>query len=245
MLEAVDPPAAREGTPSLATPLLVTLPQASASSAWLAQWHAFARSWAYSNALTYLESALPHEAVMHALHARLDAVLPMDLRVVLRYFDTRTALALAGALECDQRSWLFAPATCWLASDRTGAPVDLTQVAPLAMAGMPPLRLTAEQEAELMRAAEPDAVIDALLERENVALMARLPHEQHQQVSELLTAARGQGVTELPDLIAYCELGLTLGAGFAEQEPWCRPMDEVRAGRMRFVDCVARVGDDA
>lgn len=244
-LERVDPTA--PGVPAdHASPWLVSLPGRTASRAWLGQWATFSHTWQYANALTYMECGLDHDEWARVLHQRLDAKLQMDLPVVLRYFDTRIAAALPDVLAPDQRNWLFGSAATWLVCNRAGMAQELASQEPTssAVAVQPPLQLVPEQEEALMRAAEPDAVIDALLEREHAQLMERSPPQQFSLISDLVAQGRALGVRELPDLIGYCIVALELGADFSKQDPWRAALADVSAGRVRFAECVAKVAQD-
>lgn len=227
-----------------ASPLLMPMPDQVASAAWRYRWQVFAQAWRHASALSYLESELAPADLAHALHRRLDAVLPQELPVVLRYFDPRIAPVLAQVLTPEQRGWLFAPAQRWLVCDRHGdaLALELPPGAPGEDATAP-LRLTDAQEAALLAAAEPDAVIGALHAQQYAPLLELAPGAQHRHIAGFVAQGRTLGVVETTDLIAYCAIALVLEADFARHEPWPSALADVRAGRRSFACAAAEIAE--
>jgi aspartate/methionine/tyrosine aminotransferase len=103
------------------------------------------------------------------------------------------------------------------------------------------LKLSADQEAAMLEAAEPDAVLRLLNEHDNAAL-ERLPiQERHAFVVSKIERARGWAVESTADLALYCMLALSEGEDFDERPNWQAALAPVRARKALLADAVAEV----
>jgi Domain of unknown function (DUF4123) len=198
-------------------------------------------AWRYANCFTFIESLHARDVQVRMLRERCEAVLPQDMPVLLRYFDSRVFGVLMTVLSHDQRRSFLAAATRWATCGRRGELLCVEQGADASSNVAPlPIKLDTTQEATLIEAGSVDAMIDLLLSQNNAALQRLLPPEQHEQVSAALEAARNFGIERWADQVAFCALALDLGSTFHQLEPWATGLGEVHAGRLTFADLVSR-----
>lgn len=151
-------------------------------------------AWAFDHsAVTWLESRLPIASLAEALALRLEAELPQNMSVLLRFFDARVLPVLHDALNPEQYRPFFAFVTNWWYVSRQGELQALPLRRELIDAHCvftPPLRLTASQEQQLMDAAEPDAVMQILQRHDAQALAQVAPGEQYHFIKTAIERAR-------------------------------------------------------
>ena len=116
----------------------------------------------YSNSLLLLASPLSLEALAHRLTSRLDAVLPGNINVMLRYFDTRIFAELMTVLDATQKAAFFSPASQWWYVDRRGALQSVSATFAPHDQWATPLALNMEQQNRLIDASEPDQIAELL-----------------------------------------------------------------------------------
>ncbi|WP_295373277.1 DUF4123 domain-containing protein [uncultured Pseudacidovorax sp.] len=148
------------------------------------------------------------------IHAQAD-----DLRLILRFADTRVLETLAHVLRPAQMDVLFPPDTyVWFPCRREGqaATRQVADDRPL-----PPddavLHIDPGQFAALIDAGEADLVIHALAQQDPGCFGNGRPSDVHAFVVEQLIRARQHGLTHFQDLEAYCMAALAGGAAFDEQ----------------------------
>jgi hypothetical protein len=183
--------------------------------AWLAE------QCAHTSAVLCLRSALAEPVLRRHLVQRLDAQLPEGLPVLLRYFDARTFTVLDEVMTGEQLSAFLGIASRWAWMDRAGAwrlraaeALSESQLAPWQWA------LTLDQEAALVAAAEPDAVM-LLMRRVAPDLCEPVgPAELHRRVSQALVPARRLGLEDVRQLALFCLAEIEHGPAFHEQAQW-------------------------
>lgn len=196
----------------------------------------------YASSLLLLATPLDLHELGARLTHRLDAALPDQIDVMLRFFDPRVFEALAATLDSAQKDAFLSPAECWWFVDRGGVlraePSHFSPADPFEA----PLQLDARQEKALVAASEIDRVKTRLAEIMPAPFAALLPPEHHPFLSEQLDAARRLGVWSTHELALYCAAALLDGPAFTETPKWKRAIEGVRVGRLRFSDVIDEVG---
>lgn len=223
-----------------ASPVLLELPRlASNASAVLAAGTFFA-TWHYANCFTYIESSRAWSTALPALRARTEAVLSDSVDVLLRFYDARIFQTLMRTLGSEQRDQFLAFGSLWAVPGRHGELHLIKGNGSQNDCLTSPLPLTAGQEAELIEAAEVDAMVDLLLNENNLKIAAALPPEQYERIQAALTDTKKLNIKIRSDQVAYCSLYLELGPGFHEQKPWSEWLPDVEAGRLAFSEALQR-----
>lgn len=204
---------------------------------WLAE-HA-----TYSSSLLFFASPLSMPELAHRLAARLDAVLPEEMEILLRFFDPRIFEELMSALTAEQKQNFLSLAHCWWFVDRRG---QLQKVEATFADNEPfqaPLILTVVQESALLDASEPDQVAQLLRATvpEEYALLAA--SMRHDFILRHMKAAIQLKIKATHELALYCGLALLYGEDFAEQKNWQSLLQEVQIGKLSLTQAAAKVPD--
>ena len=229
-----------------AAPVLIPVPSGSSSPGSCQRIRETLGLWRYANCFVYLESPHQPETMRRMLHDRTDALLPQNLPVLLRYFDSRVFSVLMRVLTKKQLESFLDVASRWAWPDRRG---NLQVVQPSHLPGFDtleqPILLDTAQEASLIESGESDAMIDILLNQSNPTLLTLLPPEQFARVDEALACARTLGIDVLTDQVAFCVVALELGLGFVKERPWADGMTALKARQTTFSALVIGAGEDA
>lgn len=232
----------------MALPWLITLPSDGSSLErlvansvrWASEHHA--ASW-------FTSKHPPHEAAA-ALASRLDANLPDGLRVVLRYADARVLLSLVAVLEGAQAQAFFGFASAWWCLDRQMHLISVwdrhLQVMALgqqATERLVNLQFTPAQQAALLEASEPDAVIGLLRQQEENEIDSLPPGPRHALVRWLIGRSREFGVQATADYALLCLVALQHGESFMDEPIWRTALEQVKAGRAKVSDALVGVAD--
>ncbi len=187
----------------------------------------------YANGVMVLVSGLSTSELHTQLRLRTELMLPDRLRMVLRYFDTRALTLLPRLLSPQQYAAFTACATEWHYLSRAGELLQLP-AAPLVQdsAYASPLQLNAEQEQILIDDALTDSVIDQLLDLNASTLHGLTPPQQYERIAPLVADARKWGLNDTLEALAYVDIALLQGAGFAGQEPWASRLAAHRKGEL-------------
>ena len=149
----------------------------------------------YSSSVLLLASPLGMEALARRLASRLDAVLPGNINVMLRYFDTRVFAELMAVLDAAQKAAFLSPASQWWYVDRRGA----LQSVPATFAShdpwTAPVALDMAQQNSLIDASEPDQIAE-LLQSSVPDEYGQLPRQdRYDFIVRHSQAAQGFGIT--------------------------------------------------
>lgn len=189
-----------------------------------------------TSGVTWVGSRLPLRPLAKALGERMEALLPQDMPVLLRLADARVLPQLHLVLDDVQRQCFFAVADIWCYLDRQHQLASLACGGGAASKFVPPLQLNAEQEAQLLRAAEPDAVLRLLKEQDECALMKIPSAERFGFVQKQMSLAARWGLNTPLDFALYCMLSLEYGDGFDESPDWRTKLVAVQAGETRLMN---------
>lgn len=225
-----------------ASPVLLSLPAQPFSPSTAQATERAMEKWRYANAFIYIECSLSEEHMRSSLLARTFAVLPQNLDVLLRYFDTRVFDRVLIALTPEQRQAFLSAGTTWAFPDRWGH-LRMARAATGDDNFARPLRLDDQQEAILIDAGDADAMVDTLLNQQHPSLEQLLPPEQYEAVDAALKQALSLGIQPHSAQVAFCSLCLELGSGFQEQMPWSQWMPEVKTGKRNFDQIVAMAAE--
>jgi hypothetical protein len=214
-------------------------PDAQEASAWLMPLGLDARGrrdfdvtleWADQSAcVTWLHSALPRDALAHALSDRTKAVLPDDYRVLLRCYDPRVLPEIQAVLHEDQamRYWALSGQWAYVDRARTFRLIELAPASPLAVFEAP-LTLTQLQADRLLAAAEVDTVMPELVRESPEAFLAVPVTDRVAMTRRMLQTADQFRLEALADRVMFCVLTLELGDGFESTAKWAAVMGKVK-----------------
>lgn len=220
-------------------PILVTLniPAATENDNQLLDW--ICERSTYSSSLLLLASSLTMNELAHRLIARLDAKLPDNVNVMLRYFDTRVFAELMSVLDELQKTEFLNPASQWWYVDRRGALQTVAAVFALQDTFVAPLRLNLIQQNSMIGASEPDQIAE-LLKDTVPNEYDELPYQdRYDFIKRHAQTAEGFGVKATYEKSFYCALALIYGEDFAAQPAWRTGLDEIRAGALTL-QCLAQ-----
>lgn len=193
------------------------------------------------SAVSWLTSTLSLPELATQLGKRMDVELSGNLSMLLRFADTRVLPILHDTLHLAQRASFFGCCDGWWYLDRQEKlrEFPLRESAPAAY--LPPLRLDASQEQQLIDAAEPDAVLQ-LLAQHDAESLNRVPHTaRYDFARQSINDAKRWGLETPSDLMLYCMVALEQGPEFAEQAAWATALDDVRDGKLAWHDAVQKV----
>lgn len=222
-----------------ATPHLFELPDTQDIGRLAAKLEAQSQS---HGALSVFVARRPISTLAAAIRRRLDAVLPDGLDCMNRFFDGRVAPHVVAALTADQRRsfcafasqwWVVGPDLRWLSLETSeaedGDPFE------------PPLRLNELQQAKIIDACYPYALIEHF-ERTDEELLHRIPIERRYSVlANALQAAERYGLSDGPDAMLFCTLTMTRGERFFERADWQSALSRVQRGEIKLRDAMKAI----
>jgi hypothetical protein len=195
----------------------------------------------YANSVVLLASPLALQPLAVRLMARLEAVLPENMDIVLRYFDPRVFEALMAVLSAEQKEAFLSVAGHWWFVDRRGQLQGVSAKFHATDQFTAPLILDTAQEAALLDASEPDQVAQ-LLQSGAPDAYEKLPvGERNDFILRHMTAARQFGVGATHELSLYCALALLHGEYFAWETKWLFALQEVKEKKMSLTDAAIQV----
>lgn len=229
----------REANAIAVAPLLFSLTDAHERRVpGLANW--VAQHGTFTSSLLLVVSPLPIDELAARLARRLDAALPENMNVLLRFFDPRVFEALVQALEPAQLQAFLGVADSWWYFDRRGAlvPQASRHVAQDAYAA--PLLLTTAQEAALLAASEPDQVAEQLATFVPEPWRGIPLPRRYDFLLRHMAAAREIGLSSTRDFMLYCAVALLEGEEFAVSPKWSELLGRVRRGELALGEAVGQ-----
>ena len=196
----------------------------------------------FTSSLLFLLSPLDTPTLARRLALRLDATLPDNLDIVLRYFDTRIFDALMTVFDGPQQAAFLSVATTWSSVGRSGRIQTYAASFQEDDGESLPIEFTTAQEKALIEFSEPDQV--AMLLRSVVpAEYERIAHAvRHDFLKQHIAAARGYAITSVQEQALFCSLILTEGEHFAAAPKWQQALTDVAASRLTLFAAVNQVG---
>lgn len=193
------------------------------------------------HASTWIASPLNLPSLAQALSERLDATLPDDMPVLLRFCDARVLPALDRCLSGSHRAAFFAPVSRWWHVQRNGelGCISSPSNSPQAGAGADySMALSPQEQADLLDAAEPDVVLGLLQQQDGDALQSVEPIQRHGWCAGLISEASDWGVQSTQERALYCMMALQHGRRFSAEPMWRAGLEVVRAGKATLLDVV-------
>lgn len=185
----------------------------------------------FASSLLFMVSPLPMVELARRLALRLDATLPDNMEIVLRYFDSRVFEQLVAVLSDEQKRAFLNVANRWWFVDRRGEVQAVDANFSEVESHEIPLYLSAQQEGAMLDASEPDQVA-AFLRPVVPVEYANLPPElRYDFIVRHMGAARLLGIQATHELALYCVMPLLHGEQFATQAPWPAVLGEVQSGK--------------
>lgn len=196
----------------------------------------------FTSSLLFLLSPLDTPTLARRLALRLDATLPDNLDIVLRYFDTRIFDALMTVFDEPQQAAFLAVAKTWSSVGRSGTIQTYAASFQEDDSETLPIEFSPAQEKALIELSEPDQVAMLLrsvvpAEYEQIAPVMRFDF-----LKRHMAAARGYGIGSVQEQALFCSLILTEGEHFAVAPKWLQALTDVAASRMTLFDAVNQVG---
>jgi hypothetical protein len=187
---------------------------------------------AYSSSLLLLASPLPLQELARRLSLRLDASLPQEMDIMLRYFDPRVFEQLLQVFSDEQRHTFLSVAQQWWFVDRHGQLQGVAAKFSETDVFEAPLRLNAAQESTLVDASEPDQVASLLHTTVPDEYLGLPRPDRHDFILRHMATARQLGVEATHELALYCALALLHGEDFATLMPWQSELQRVQTGEL-------------
>ncbi len=198
----------------------------------------------YSSSLQFLFSPLEMAQLSRRLMLRLDATLPDNVDIVLRYFDGRTFESLMSVLNDQQRAQFLAASAGWFIVDRKGQMREYKAHFHAVDSEVLPLELNVDQERALLEHSEPDQVAMLLHTVVPGEFGEIKPFDRHEFVTLHIAAARKYSIDTVQGQAMYCSLVLTNGANFTETPQWQSALADVAARRLTIFEASDRITDD-
>lgn len=189
-------------------------------------------------ALAWLVSPLAPAELGRRLRARLDARLPERFDCVNRFFDGRVTPHLHHCLTPAQRDVFFSPCVQWWVVAPDHAWLSLPCRFAAEDAFTPPLELDDAQQAYLIDACYPYAVIAHFVQTDAELLATIAEPEQYAFFRKALKAAAGFGIDGGATAVLFCTLALTRGPSFYEQPVWRDALASVKRGEVSLQQAV-------
>ena len=192
----------------------------------------------YTSTILFLASPLAIGPLSTRLAMRLDATLPEDMDVMLRYFDPRIFEQLVKSFTAIQKQTFLSVATDWWFVDRRGDLQKVDATFNETDNHVSPLIFSAAQEAELIDASEPDQVA-RIVESFVPDLYRAIPiQRRHDFVLRQMDDARRINIQSSNDLAMHCMQALLYGENFATSKNWASTLQQVQSGKINLQQAV-------
>lgn len=199
------------------------------------------RQGTYASSIVLMASPLALQPLAHRLTARLDAVLPENMDILLRFFDPRVFEQLMVVLTSEQKQAFLSVAERWWFVDRRGHLKDVAATFCATDYFTGPLVLNAMQEGALIDSSEPDQVAQLLQSGVPVDYETLQQCERHDFILRHLAAARRLGVEATHELSLYCALALLYGENFAAERNWQAALEEVMQKKVSLTQAATQM----
>ncbi|PWF49291.1 DUF4123 domain-containing protein [Massilia glaciei] len=195
----------------------------------------------YASSILFLASPEPITELAQRLTARLDASLPNDTDIFLRFFDGRVFENLVSILSVPQKKAFLSVADNWWLVTRQGQLHHYKAVYLGSDSNEIPLQISSQQLNALVDAAEPDKIAQLLEENVPKEFQGLPTITRHDFILRHMRAARLVGILEVYQIALYCALALLYGEYFSKQEIWAAALNEVSSGKLDLPTAVAQI----
>lgn len=195
----------------------------------------------YASSIVLMASPLALQPLADRLTTRLDAVLPENVDILLRFFDPRVFEHLMVVLSAEQKQAFLSVAERWWFVDRRGHLKEVGATFCATDHFTEPLVLNALQESALIDASEPDQIAQLLQSGVPIDYENLRQGERHDFILRHMAAARRLGVEATHELSLYCALALLHGEHFAAEKNWQAALQEVVQKKANLTQAASRM----
>ena len=195
----------------------------------------------YASSIVLMASPLALQPLAHRLTARLDAVLPENMDILLRFFDPRVFEQLMVVLSAEQKREFLSVAEHWWFVDRRGHLKEVPATFCATDYFPAPLTINAAQESALIDASEPDQVAQVLQSGAPIDFETLRHAERHDFILRHMAAARQFGIEATHELSLYCALALIHGEHFAVERNWQAALQEVMQKKVSLTQAATQM----
>ncbi len=203
--------------------------------------HRLEKSSTSHGALSLLVAQSPMDDLARALRLRLDVTLPDQLDCTNRYFDGRVAPHWIARLTSKQKEMFCAFVGQWwvVSHEHVWQHLDCNEVHPDPFTT--PFTINDEQQAAMIDACYPYAVIDHFEETDPELLERVAPAAQYQWFCQAVQEAEKYGIDGGSDTMLFCTLTLTRGERFYEAPAWREGLLKVKNRQTRLADLMKAI----
>lgn len=195
----------------------------------------------YGSSIMLLASPLSLEHLADRLRARLEAVVPENMDILLRYFDPRVFEPLIEVLSTEQKQAFLGAAEHWWFVDRRGHLQECFATFCATDSFSPPMALDTAQERALLDASDPDQVAQLLQSCAPLDYERLRQGERHDFILRHLEVARHFGIEATHELSLYCALALLHGENFASESTWEVALQEVKEKKISLTQAATKI----
>ena len=223
-------------------PILVCLRDGGANAAERALLAWLHRVCEFSASFTAMQSTMESASLIDALKRRLDVVLPDQMPVLLRYFDTRILESLLGVLTDEQRIQFLGIASSWQWLDRAGR-LQWQDAAQCQVDPWPDqFEFDVRQQNMLIEASEADVLAQQMQSQAPDLCRPKARAELHALANLCLPRLRELALDELRTRTLYCLTALQLGPVFDQQPAWSEALGRVAKKQVSFEAVLNELG---
>lgn len=192
-------------------------------------------------ALSLLVTKSPLDVLANALRLRLDVTLFDQFDCTNRYFDGRVAPHWVGCLTTEQKERFCAFASEWWVVSHEHAWQQLARNELHPDPFTTPFVINEAQQASMIDACYPYAVIDHLNETDPELLERVAPAAQYKWFCDALQVAEGYGIDGGPEAMLFCTLTLTRGQLFYLAPAWRDGLLKLKKRQTRLADLMKAI----
>ena len=161
---------------------------------------------------------------------RLNAVLPDQMEVMLRFFDPRVFEQLMLVFSAPQKQAFIDLGSSWFFLDRSGKLMRCPSIFSTDDSWPISFELSVIQQDALIESCDPDQIAELLRNGVPDAYQEVPLPEQYGFIVRNMASARSFGIHATHELSFFCALALLFGEKFMEDKQWSLALDEVKKG---------------
>ncbi len=182
----------------------------------------------YSSSLSLIASPLAMPELAKRLALRLNAVLPDQMEVMLRFFDPRVFEQLMLVFSVPQKQAFLDLGSSWFFLDRSGKLIRCPSIFSTDDTWPISFELSVIQQDALIDSCEPDQIAELLRNGVPDAYQQVPLPEQYGFIVRNMASARSFGIHATHELSFFCALALLFGEKFMEDKKWSLALDAPR-----------------
>lgn len=199
-----------------------------------------------SPAVTWIVSSLPVRDLAQRLRHRVDAVLPGDQSVILRYYDPRVLHELAGCLSGITRESMFSIGTKWLYMDRDACLRAIELQLPDGPDPLKnPLALDSTAESALLTASEAGQALRQANERAPVLMLASSAGQRFELAKRCVLELDSVNVDSFPATVGLLIIAADRPAQWLDSPEWQASRERISKDPMSVEEVLATLADEA